>query len=363
MINFLKILGLASLFGALLMAGGCGGGSDTPVVSNPSATAVIAASVNPDGTATTGASATDVNTPTGTPGYLSTVSVRLSPNTVITAKNADGSIKPLTAAPSFTFTAPADASAAASGTSGVPVPTGFTTLASTSGAVDVQITGAASATFDPAITITMPVPGKAVGSVIKVYSVAGTTYTLIDNPSNPLGWPVTTAGFVSFPVSTLSWKVGDPNPDPNSPTTTVPTTVPATTTILTTPTTSTSSTTIEGATTTVPITVPTTSAATTTVLTTTTVSTTTTAPSTSTTTVAPQSCTLCHGIPPATGQHTFHVTARSISCSSCHGAGYSSNTVGETPHPSGVRNVVSSLGWNATTRTCATPGCHGSRSW
>ncbi len=204
MIKSLKMFGVVALFGALMMAGGCGGGDDAPVVTNPSATTSFAATPNPDGTATTGATATTVATPPGTSGYLATVKAELPPNTVITARNADGSLRPVTATPAFTFTAPADSTPTFSGTSGVPVPTGFLAVESTEGAVDVQLAGAASATFNPPITITVPVPGKAVGAVVSVYTVAGTTYTLLGN------FTVTPAGFVSFPVSSLSWKVVNP---------------------------------------------------------------------------------------------------------------------------------------------------------
>jgi hypothetical protein len=259
--KLLRMVGVAALFGGLMMAGGCGGGDgEAPVVTNPSATTnTFPVTINADGTATT-ATATTAATPPGTPGYLATVSATLPPNTLITARNCDGTPKVLTSPLSFTFTAPADSTATFSGTNGVPVPTGFTTLASTSGAVDVQLTGACSATFNPAIIITMPVPGKAVGSVIKVYTVTGTTYTLLGSPT------VTNAGFVSFQVSNLSWKVCDPNPDPGSPTTTVLTT----TTVEPTTTTTTGTTTIQP---------------TTTVLTTTTTVEPTTVPTTSTTTI------------------------------------------------------------------------------
>ncbi len=240
--KLLKTAGVAALLGALLIAGGCGGGGGgdaAPVVTNPSATTSFTATANPNGTATTGANITTVAAPPGTPGYLGAVTVALAPNTVITAKNADGSTKALTATPAITFTVPADSTATVSGTNGVPVPTGFSTLTSTSGAIDVQIAGAASATFSSPITITMPVPGKAVGSVVVVYSVTGTTYTFLGS------FTVTTPGFVSFPVTSLSWKVGDPNPDPLSPTTIVTTTVPPTTTTVQ-PTTTTTPTTITG---------------------------------------------------------------------------------------------------------------------
>jgi hypothetical protein len=241
--KLLRMVGLVALSGILMMAGGCGGGGDeTPVVTptNPSVTASFTATINANGTATTGATATTAAAPPGTPGYLAGVSVTLPAGTIITAPTA------LTSPLSFTFTAPADSTATFSGINGVPIPTGINALTSTSGAVNVQLTGAASATFNPAITITMPVPGKAVGSVIKVYTVTGTTYTLINNPANALGWPVTTAGFVSFPVSSLSWKVGDPAPAPGGSTTTTT----ATTTVQPTTTTTTATTTVQPTTTT-----------------------------------------------------------------------------------------------------------------
>jgi hypothetical protein len=251
MSKLLKLSYLLLMFGVVIVVSGCGG--DARVETNPSATAPIASTLNSDGTATTDANITTITTPAGTPGYLAGVSVTLPPGTTITAKNADGSTKALTEPPSFTFIAPVDSSAAFAGTKGVPVPTGFTSLASVSGAVDVQLTGSASAIFNPPITITMPVPGEAVGSVIAVYTVAGTTYASLGS------YTVTTAGFVSFPVTSLSWKVGNPIPDTSVPTT-VATTVPGTTVATTVPGT-TVATTVPG--TTVATTVPGTTVATT----------------------------------------------------------------------------------------------------
>jgi hypothetical protein len=73
-------------------------------------------------------------------------------------------------------------------------------------------------------------------------------------------------------------------------------------------------------------------------------------------------CGSCHTIPPSTGQHTFHVSSRGISCSSCHGTGYSSTTVNAATHINGTTNLVSSLNFNATASSCS-PACHGTRSW
>lgn len=71
-------------------------------------------------------------------------------------------------------------------------------------------------------------------------------------------------------------------------------------------------------------------------------------------------CGSCHAIPPSTGSHSDH---RSRSCSSCHGSGFSSTTVNAATHNNGVKNVVTTIGWNASTRTCSSNSCHGSESW
>lgn len=76
-------------------------------------------------------------------------------------------------------------------------------------------------------------------------------------------------------------------------------------------------------------------------------------------TTAP-ACDNCHGLPPRTGEHGEH---RSRSCATCHGNGYSSTTVNAATHNNGVKSLaVSSIGWNATTRSC-TNACHGKESW
>jgi hypothetical protein len=294
-----KMFCLSVLVGFLILLGGCGGGDDAPIVTGPSATVAVVATINANGTATTGASATTVATPPGTPGYLAAVSATLPANTVITARNADGTQRALTAPISLTFTASSDSSATFAGIVDVPAPSGFLSLISTSGAIDVQLTGAASATFNPAITITMPVPGKAIGAVVDVYTVTGTTYVYLGS------FTVTTAGLVSFPVSSLSWKVGDPNPKPNVSTTIATTTVlPTTTTVPTTVSTTMGTTIATTVPTTAPTTVPTTIGTTiaTTMLTTvpitvpTTVSTTTTTiPALDGAALYASNCQRCHG--------------------------------------------------------------------
>ncbi|HBG06532.1 MAG: hypothetical protein A2075_24910 [Geobacteraceae bacterium GWC2_58_44] len=71
-------------------------------------------------------------------------------------------------------------------------------------------------------------------------------------------------------------------------------------------------------------------------------------------------CGSCHAIPPATGMHEFHTDF--VSCATCHGAGYSSTTVNAATHANGVKNLGSTPGWNAASRTCAND-CHGTQSW
>ncbi|ACM21519.1 lipoprotein cytochrome c, 7 heme-binding sites [Geotalea daltonii FRC-32] len=70
-------------------------------------------------------------------------------------------------------------------------------------------------------------------------------------------------------------------------------------------------------------------------------------------------CGSCHALPPANGKHSKH---RSRSCSTCHGTGYSATTVNSAIHSNGVKNVVSTIGWNPSARTCAN-SCHGRESW
>jgi hypothetical protein len=74
-------------------------------------------------------------------------------------------------------------------------------------------------------------------------------------------------------------------------------------------------------------------------------------------------CGSCHAIPPSTGKHAFHYPSRVSSCSTCHGTGYTPTAVTATTHMNGVSNIVSSMNYNATTGTCGSPGCHGSKTW
>lgn len=75
-----------------------------------------------------------------------------------------------------------------------------------------------------------------------------------------------------------------------------------------------------------------------------------------------QTCGTCHAIPPATGEHSFHVGNQGIGCATCHGSGYSSTAVTATTHMNGVTNLGTTIGWNATSRNCSN-SCHGTKSW
>ena len=57
----------------------------------------------------------------------------------------------------------------------------------------------------------------------------------------------------------------------------------------------------------------------------------------------PPACGTCHTIPPASGQHAFHVGTLGFSCSICHGTGYSATTVNAATHANGVINVQTML--------------------
>jgi hypothetical protein len=64
-------------------------------------------------------------------------------------------------------------------------------------------------------------------------------------------------------------------------------------------------------------------------------------------------------MPPGTGHHGKH---KSKTCDTCHGAGYGTTAVNTATHRNGLREVVASTGWNATTRSCAN-SCHGRETW
>jgi mono/diheme cytochrome c family protein len=76
---------------------------------------------------------------------------------------------------------------------------------------------------------------------------------------------------------------------------------------------------------------------------------------------ATPACGSCHAIPPATGHHSTH-RSEGISCAICHGAGYSTTAFNAATHNNGVKDIVSTIGWDVTTRTCSN-SCHGKHTW
>lgn len=84
------------------------------------------------------------------------------------------------------------------------------------------------------------------------------------------------------------------------------------------------------------------------------------------TSTATATCTLCHGNPPGTGHHGTHQSS-GVGCGTCHGTGYartgtSTGTVVAATHVNGVKNLTTTIGWNASTRSCSN-SCHGTQRW
>jgi predicted CxxxxCH...CXXCH cytochrome family protein len=73
-------------------------------------------------------------------------------------------------------------------------------------------------------------------------------------------------------------------------------------------------------------------------------------------------CGTCHGLPPNTGHHQFHVVEKRIGCGTCH-TGYSATAVNISLHVNGRKDVdLAVTGWNATNRSCSNR-CHGTERW
>jgi fibronectin type 3 domain-containing protein len=85
------------------------------------------------------------------------------------------------------------------------------------------------------------------------------------------------------------------------------------------------------------------------------------ASTTATTPPPAPACGSCHAIPPSSGEHG-NSNHRSRTCATCHGTGYSSTTVNAATHANGIINMATTIGWNASSRSCSN-SCHGSKSW
>jgi predicted CxxxxCH...CXXCH cytochrome family protein len=69
-------------------------------------------------------------------------------------------------------------------------------------------------------------------------------------------------------------------------------------------------------------------------------------------------CGTCHGVPPLTGQHDFHVNSKGFACNACHPMLYSAATVDPATHVNGAKDVPSNIAnWNPATKTC-NASCH-----
>ncbi|HTU00534.1 MAG TPA: hypothetical protein VMG58_01910 [Candidatus Sulfotelmatobacter sp.] len=61
------------------------------------------------------------------------------------------------------------------------------------------------------------------------------------------------------------------------------------------------------------------------------------------------SCDACHGLPPETGRHTFHVTTRGVPCSTCHqGFDPTTKATDDTVHMQGLDYIVLGNGTHLT---------------
>jgi predicted CxxxxCH...CXXCH cytochrome family protein len=79
-------------------------------------------------------------------------------------------------------------------------------------------------------------------------------------------------------------------------------------------------------------------------------------------------CGSCHSINGTnmSGDHRKHIVGEGMRCSQCHATVVDANRniINANLHVNGVHEVKMANGtWNATTRTCANTGCHGTKSW
>jgi len=74
-------------------------------------------------------------------------------------------------------------------------------------------------------------------------------------------------------------------------------------------------------------------------------------------------CGSCHSNNPTTNRHPAASGSphRNVSCTACHGTGYSTSTVNATLHVNGTKDLSASSGWDPSARSCAA-SCHGGES-
>jgi predicted CxxxxCH...CXXCH cytochrome family protein len=82
----------------------------------------------------------------------------------------------------------------------------------------------------------------------------------------------------------------------------------------------------------------------------------------------PLACNACHATNGTgmSGRHSTHIRIEGMKCSQCHAdvVNASMAIIKADLHVNGVHEVKMANGtWNATTRTCANTGCHGTKSW
>ena len=83
---------------------------------------------------------------------------------------------------------------------------------------------------------------------------------------------------------------------------------------------------------------------------------------------AAPSCNSCHGFPPSSGHHSFHIDRKGLKCFNCHHDTVDANTdiLSGGKHQNGstdIANISGSLVWDSTAKTCASSGCHGKKTW
>jgi len=66
-------------------------------------------------------------------------------------------------------------------------------------------------------------------------------------------------------------------------------------------------------------------------------------------------CKSCHGYPPTTGKHVFHVTGQGKVCIDCH-------ALAASTHDNGTLNIATSITYTFATKSCL-PSCHDQETW